>query len=182
MDLLENEVELVNELSKRLNQEKGKRRQDKIRILDIGCGTGKLARYLRKETGCEVTGIDPVRTNIEKARLKSSSVRFVVESAEQMSFANETFDVAVSLKALHEIPNSQEALRESHRVLKAGGKIYIVDWIGAVPQTSSHGHANTYFTAQRLKEALYEAGFGNVTITPNREGALMLGEGMKIRQ
>ena len=182
MDLLENEVELVTELCKRLKAEKEKRKsRTTMKILDLGCGTGKLALYLKEETGCEVTGIDPVQANIEKARLKTSSVTFLVQSAERMSFANETFDVAVSLKALHEIPSPQEALRESHRVLKTGGKIFILDWIGDVPQTSSHGHANTYFTVQRLKEALYATGFGNVTIRPNKEGVLMLGKGTKLQ-
>jgi ubiquinone/menaquinone biosynthesis C-methylase UbiE len=160
---------------------KEKRRPDAIRILDIGCGTGKLARCLREELGCEVTGIDPVQTKIEKAQLKSSAVTFMVQSAEQMAFADSVFHFAVSLKALHEIPNPAKALRESHRVLKAGGKLFIVDWVGGVPQTSSHGHAKSYFSPDRLKEALSEAGFANVSIQPSREGGLMLGEGEKTR-
>lgn len=179
MDLLDNEVELVTELCKRLNVEKEKRRPDTIRILDIGCGTGKLARYLREETGCEVIGIDPIQTQIEKARLNSPSVTFMVQSAEQMAFADNAFDFAVSLKALHEIPAPKNALRESNRVLKAGGKVFIVDWVGGVPQTSSHGHAKNYFSPEQLKEALSGVGFAKISIQPNEVGALMLGEGEK---
>jgi ubiquinone/menaquinone biosynthesis C-methylase UbiE len=180
MDVLENEVELVTELCERLNAEKEKREPGiTMKLLDIGCGTGKLALYLKEKTGCEVTGIDPVQTNVEKARLKSSAVMFVVQSAEEMSFANETFDFAVSLKALHEIPNPQKALKESNRVLKAGGKIFVIDWVRGVPQTSSHGHAKKYFSPERLKEALSEAGFANLRINSNKEGALILGEGRK---
>jgi 2-polyprenyl-3-methyl-5-hydroxy-6-metoxy-1,4-benzoquinol methylase len=48
MDLLENEVELVTELCKRLKVGKEKRRPDAIRILDIGCGTGKLTMSTRR--------------------------------------------------------------------------------------------------------------------------------------
>jgi ubiquinone/menaquinone biosynthesis C-methylase UbiE len=179
MDFLENEVELVTELCKRLNVEKEKRRPDTIRILDLGCGTGKLAIHLQEELGCEVTGVDPVQTNVEKARLKSSAVMFTVQSAEELSFEDNAFDFAVSLKALHEIPNQKKALRESHRVLKAGGEMFIIDWIGGVPQTSSHGHAKKYFSPERLKEALSEAGFADSSIKPNKEGTLMLGEGRK---
>ncbi len=181
MDLLANEVELVTELCERLKREKEKiKPKAQLRILDIGCGTGKLAVYLSEETGCAVTGIDPVRANVEKARLKSSSVTFVVQSAEEISFADNTFDFAVSLKALHEIPNPQEALRESKRVLKEGGKIFIIDWVGGVPQTSSHRHAKKYFTPTRLKAMLSEAGFVNISIKLNKEGELMLAEGEKI--
>ena len=181
MELLENEVELVNEVCKRIKTEeerlKPKRR---LKILDIGCGTGKFSLYLREETGCEVTGIDPVGEKIEKARTKSSSVTFEVQSAEEMSFANNTFDFVASLKALHEIPNHRDALKESKRVLKGGGKIFIIDWVGGIAKTQSHAHAQKYFTPKRLKEALSEAGFGSIHVETNKRGELMLGEGKKL--
>ena len=182
MDLLANEVELVTELCERLKREKEKAKSKtaSLKRLDIGCGTGKLAVYLSEETGCAVTGIDPVRANVEKARTKSSSVTFEVQSAEELTFANDTFDFAVSLKALHETQNPREALREARRVLKEGGKIFIVDWVGGVVQTSSHAHAEKYFSPERIKEALSEAGFVNLSIKPNKEGELMLAEGEKI--
>ncbi len=181
MDLLENEVELVTELCKRIQRAKEKMpAKTGVKILDMGCGTGKLALYVREETGYEVIGIDPVRADVEKARIKTSSVTFEVQSAEEMTFANNTFDFVASLKALHEIPHPQRALKESHRVLKAGGKLFIIDWIGGVPPTSSHAHAKKYFTPEQLSEALSEAGFANVRITVAHAGALMLGEGEKI--
>lgn len=182
MDLLANEVELVTELCERLKREKEKTksRTANLKILDIGCGTGKLAVCLSGETGCGVTGIDPVRANVERARMKSSSVTFEVQSAEEMRFATNTFDFAVSLKALHELQNPREALREARRVLKEGGKIFIVDWVGGVAQTNSHAHAKKYFSPEQLKEALSEAGFVNLSIKPNKAGELMLAEGEKI--
>jgi len=153
-----------------------------LKILDIGCGTGKLAVYLSEETGCDVTGIDPMRESIQKARLSASlvEVAFMVQSAEEMTFANNTFDFVVSLKALHEIPNPKKALKESNRVLKEGGKIFIVDWVGVVGRTSGHGHAKKYFSPEKLKEMLLEAGFVNTSIETNKEGELMLGDGKKI--
>jgi ubiquinone/menaquinone biosynthesis C-methylase UbiE len=181
MELLANEVELVPELRQRLTAAKElKKPETALKVLDIGCGSGKLAIYLQEATGCEVTGIDPVEKNVEKARLKSSSVTFMVQSAEEMTFADNTFDCAVSLKALHEIPHPESALMEAHRVLKEGGKLFIIDWVGGVPQTSSHGHANKYFSPGRLKNALSEAGFGTIHLTLNTEGELMLAEGEKM--
>jgi ubiquinone/menaquinone biosynthesis C-methylase UbiE len=180
MDLLENEVELVTELCERIKAEKEKiKPKTQLKILDIGCGTGKLALYLEEETSCEVTGVDPVRSNVEKARKKSSSVTFEVQSAEEMTFEDSTFDFAVSLKALHEIPNPEKALKEAKYVLKEAGRIFIIDWVGGVAQTSSHGHAKKYFSPEKLKEALSEAGFVNISIETNKEGELMLAEGEK---
>jgi len=182
MDVLANEVELVTELCERIKREKEKTKSKtaSLKILDIGCGTGKLAVHLSEETGCAVTGIDPVRANVEKARMKSSSVTFEVQSAEELTFATDTFDFAVSLKALHEIQNPREALREARRVLKEGGKIFIVDWVGGAAETSSHAHAKKYFSSERIKEALSEVGFVNLSIKSNKEGELMLAEGEKI--
>ena len=182
MDLLANEVELVTELCMRISREKErtKSKTASLRILDIGCGTGKLAVYLSEETGSAVTGIDPVQANVEKARMETSSVSFEVQSAEELTFANDTFDFAVSLKALHETQNPREALREARRVVKEGGKIFIVDWVGGAAETNSHAHVKKYFSSARLKEALSDAGFVNLSIKSNKEGELMLAEGKKI--
>ena len=182
MDLLANEVELVTELCERLKREKEKIKSKtaSLKILDIGCGTGKLAVCLSEETGCAVTGIDPVRANVEKARIKSPSVTFVVQSAVEMTFADNPFDFAVSLKALHEIPNPKEALKEAERVLKESGRLFIIDWVGGVPRTSSHGHVKKYFSPERLKEMLSETCFTGIKIRLNKEGELMLVEGEKM--
>jgi ubiquinone/menaquinone biosynthesis C-methylase UbiE len=180
MELLENEVELVKELCERIKAEKEKiKSKTKLKILDIGCGTGKLAIYLREATGCDVTGIDPGRESIEKVRLRSSSVTFEVQSAEEMGFTSNSFDFVVSLKALHEMANPEEALRESRRVLKEGGKILVIDWVGGVARTRSHAHAKKYFTRERLEEVLSETGFTDIRIEHNKEGELMLVEGEK---
>ena len=178
MDLLENEVELVEKLCERIKNGKEK---VKIKVLDVGCGSGKLSIYLSEKTGCDVTGIDTVQENIEKAIKNSISgkVEFEVQSAEKMAFVNDTFDVVVSLKALHEIPNPAKALGELNRVLKARGRILLIDWVGGVTQTRSHAHAKKYFTPKRLEEVLSETGFVNMRVELNKGGELMLVEGGK---
>jgi ubiquinone/menaquinone biosynthesis C-methylase UbiE len=178
MDLLENEVELVEKLCERIKNGKEK---VKIKVLDVGCGSGKLSIYLSEKTGCDVTGIDTVQENIEKAikNAISGKVEFEVQSAEEMAFVNDTFDVVVSLKALHEIPNPAKALGELNRVLKARGRILLIDWVGGVAQTRSHAHAKKYFTPKGLEEVLSETGFVNMQVELNKGGELMLVEGGK---
>ena len=179
-DLLENEIELVTELARRLRIEVARSQSDvPRRLLDLGCGTGKLSRYLRDATGCEVIGIDPVEKSVAKARQKAEALAFLVQSAEALLFPDANFDFIVSLKAVHEIPHPQRALNEAYRVLKHGGLIFIIDWVGGVPQTSSHGHAKLYFTPKQLKEALIAAGFVEASCTVNTEGILMLAAARK---
>ena len=179
MALLENEVGLVKKLSERIKEEQEKKKA-KVTILDIGCGTGKLALYLKEAIGGDVTGIDPGRESIEKARKQSSSVTFEVQLAEETAFANNTFDLVVSLKALHEMDNPAKVLRESHRLLNVDGWVFIIDWIGSNAKTGGHAHAGRYFTPERLEEALLEAGFANITIERNDKWGLMLAEGVKV--
>lgn len=179
-DLLENEIELVTELARRLRAEAASRQSDApLKMLDVGCGSGKLSSYLHEATGFEVIGIDPVETSVAKARQKASKLSFSVQSAEALRFPDSHFDCVVSLKAFHEIPHPQQALHEAHRVLRHGGRIFIIDWVGGAPQTSSHRHAKRYFTPKRLQEALTAAGFTDVAITRNTEGALLLAEARK---
>jgi ubiquinone/menaquinone biosynthesis C-methylase UbiE len=184
MALLMNEAELVKRLCERIKT------KEKPKILDIGCGMGKLAIYLSEETECDVTGVDPGRERIEEARERSSSVTFEVKPAEETDFADNTFDAVVSLKSWHEMANPEAALQESKRVLKEGGKIYIIDWVGGGAQVKkyftmeSRAHAKKYFTMDRLREMLLEAGFTDIKIECNKEGELMLAEGTieKIKQ
>ncbi|MFZ2070828.1 MAG: class I SAM-dependent methyltransferase [Halobacteriota archaeon] len=187
MELLENERELVQKLCVRIIEEEEEARKRKpnirLKILDIGCGTGKLALHLSEVTDGEVTAIDPIRKSIAQAKEKapSDTVAFEVQSAESLNFADDSFDVVVSLKALHEMGNPAVALREARRVLKTTGKIFIIDWIGigGVARTGSHRHAKKYFTMKRLEEMLSEAGFRGIIIEEDIEFALMLVEGDK---
>ncbi|MCW3133137.1 MAG: class I SAM-dependent methyltransferase [Methanophagales archaeon] len=179
MSLLENEVELVEKLCERIKAGKEKVKQ---RVLDVGCGTGRLSVYLSEKTGCDVTGIDMVQKKIEKARnntFPNGKVEFEVQSAEKLAFANDTFDAVVSLKALHEMANPKEVLEESNRVLKARGRILLIDWVGGTAKTKSHAHALKYFTRERLEEMLLETGFLDARVELNEEGELMLVEGRK---
>lgn len=193
MELLENETELVKKLCERLLLEEDKKPNTRLSILDIGCGTGKLAIHLNEVTGGKVTAIDPVHERIATAKQKAhtSEVAFEVQSAEKLDFADESFDVVVSLKALHEMTNLRDTLQESVRVLKAGGKIFVIDWVGGVARTRSHSHAKKYFameskehatkyfTMKRLEYELSKAGFAKVRVEANKKCELMLAEGDK---
>ncbi|HDS45076.1 MAG TPA: class I SAM-dependent methyltransferase [Methanomicrobia archaeon] len=179
-DLLENEIELVTELTRRLRAEAARIAPGvPLKILDLGCGTGKLSHYLHKETGCAVIGIDPEEKSVAKARQKAPELAFLVQSAEMLLFPDADFDGIVSLKAVHEIPHPQQALHEAYRVLRHGGLIFIIDWVGGVPQTSSHGHAKLYLSPKQLQSALTAAGFVAISLTLNTVGTLMLAEARK---
>ncbi|MBU6501062.1 MAG: methyltransferase domain-containing protein [Patescibacteria group bacterium] len=111
-------------------------------VLDLACGQGFFAReFLR--AGARVTGVDASRTLIALARTHSpEDIHFEVASAGKFPFIkNESVNKIAVVLALQNIDGVGEALRECARVLKLGGKIFIVMNHPAfrVPKASSWG-------------------------------------------
>ena len=100
------------------------------RLLDLGTGTGLLAR-LAAERGANVVGIDHSEGMLDRARLKAKLATFQVMDAEALQFEDGSFDVAATLYVLRHLPDPRAACRELHRVLRPGGKL--VAAVGARP-------------------------------------------------
>eukprot|EP00210_Caulerpa_lentillifera_P006379 g6093.t2 len=89
------------------------------RILDLGCGTGELAKALA-DAGCKVTGVDASPSMAKLARAKNVDVRLI--NAHEMSFKNE-FDGVFSNYALHWMKTDpQRVLQNVKRSLHDGGR------------------------------------------------------------
>lgn len=98
------------------------------RVLDIGCGKGGPAKTLGAE-GALVTGVDPAGSALVEARAAAPDATFQCCGAEALPFADETFDAAIFLNALHHVPVPQmrQALAEARRVTKRGGCVIVVE-------------------------------------------------------
>jgi len=120
-----------------------------LKILDMGTGTGFLALLLA-ELGYEVTGADWAANKLEKAKKKmegtGTSVNFVVEDAENLSFESEQFDAVVSRHLIWTLANPDSAFKEWARVTKPGGKV-----LTDIPARNSHP-GNHHFGAEIGKE------------------------------
>ena len=98
-------------------------------VLDVGCGTGALARRLTG-LGYEVTGVDPSDGMLGVMRSRAPEVRAVHGSGTELPFDPDSFDVVVSVAAFHHIaePDAVSAtLAEMTRVSRPGGRIVIWD-------------------------------------------------------
>lgn len=104
-------------------------------VLDLGCGTGVLcqmiAQRLQPDLGGCVTGIDAAGRMIEIARKKRGSAHclFAAMAAEDLQFADATFDGVVSSLFFHHVPLDlkRKSMAEAFRVLKPGGKLIVAD-------------------------------------------------------
>jgi arsenite methyltransferase len=99
-------------------------------VLDVGCGTGRLAVHLGGVVGPagSVTGIDPSphRVCIAEEKLKGRSpgnVRVLIGRGEDLgAFGDGKFDHVIYSSVFHWIGDKPAALKEARRVLRAGGK------------------------------------------------------------
>jgi len=95
-------------------------------VLDIGCGTGRLARWIGERLGPKgsVVGIDPLEERIGIARSHGGAVLFEVGHAEALgAFEDESFDVVCMSSVLHWVSDKAKALAEIRRVLRPGGRL-----------------------------------------------------------
>src|SRR5437660_2986663 len=100
-----------------------------LRVLEIGCGLGTDGVRFAK-AGADYTGVDLTDAAIELARkrFELSGLRgeLRVSDAENLDFADNSFDLVYSHGVLHHTPDTQAAVKEIHRVLKPGGRAIVM--------------------------------------------------------
>jgi SAM-dependent methyltransferase len=116
-------------------------------VLEIGCGLGTdLLQFAG--SGAYVTGIDLTPRSIEltskRFELFGAKGHFEVGDAENLGFANGTFDLIYSHGVLHHTPNTQKAVNEIYRVLRPEGKAIVMLY---------HKHSYNYWINIRMLRA-----------------------------
>jgi len=96
------------------------------RVLDVGCGTGNYAAALTEVTCCRVSGVDPSRRMLDRARDAASWEALVQGSAESLPFPHDSFDVVISTDVIHHIGDRDAYFSEVARVLRPSGHIVTV--------------------------------------------------------
>ena len=136
-------------------------------VLDVGCGTGENFEYLDK--AASVTALDLSSEMIEEARRRrrqlGAAVRLVIGDAEQLPFAEATFDTVISAFSSCTFPDYATAFREMVRVTKPGGRVLLVE----------HGRSSVGWIARRQDRNI-ERVYERSACRNNREVAADLGE------
>ncbi len=105
------------------------RRRAHATALDVGCGEGRFCRMLQP-LGIRTTGIDPTEALLARAVTLDPEGDYRVGLAEDLAFADQTFDLVVSYLSLIDIAPLGRALSEMARVLRPGGSLLIANLTG----------------------------------------------------
>lgn len=108
---------------------------DPVDALDVGCGTGFFALLLAG-LGHRATGVDAADEMLSRARAKAAAAGLAADfssaDAEDLPFADASFDLVIERHVIWTLPNPARALAEWARVLRPGGQLVLVEgnWRG----------------------------------------------------
>ena len=171
------------------------------KLLDVAIGTADLIiEILRQHKASHITGIDLSRKMMAIGEQKvaklgySNLVTFDYGSAQQMPYADASFDAVTCAYGVRNFANMDEGLREMHRVLRPGGELMILEFSYPTNPLIRRGY-NLYFShilpfignlfsrdkgaytylnrsvkdfpyGEAFAEHLRAAGFSGITVTP----------------
>jgi len=103
-----------------------------MKILDVGCGAGKLCFLFNDYTkgGAKITGGDFSNELLDKARDKNKTLGTKIDFQfldfnKPFNFADNTFDLCTSAFAIYYASNLDFTFGEAHRVLVPGGRLFV---------------------------------------------------------
>lgn len=152
------------------------------RVLDAGCGYGGSAIWLAKNIGCEVVGLTVVPYQVREAEkfaekyALSDTVSFRVGDYAHTPFPSNSFTVVWGLESIVHAESKKDFVNEAHRLLKAGGRILISEYmLRENPPLSDDEQKILYpwlkgwampslLTPGEYESLLTDAGFKNVKI------------------
>ncbi len=138
----------------------------RLKVADLGCGDGaftlEMASWAEK-----VYAVDRNARFLQLARERSegaSNIEFLEEDMCRTSLPDGAVDLVVISQSLHYVELPLEALRESHRLLKPGGRVLLLDlfpheeeWV-----VNELKHRWMGFPAEKIEQWLEQAGFRGI--------------------
>ena len=154
---------LYEQIKPRLHRRIGKELRLAWRVLDLGCGSCDLVRYLGAKYKQRITGVDISSGSFPRKRTSPNGVRFrcLRRDAARLEFAGDrSVDAVVMMWALHEMDHPEAILVETRRVLRPGGEVLIVDFPrGSLAQKLWN---EDYYRPDEVKRLLVKTGFADI--------------------
>jgi ubiquinone/menaquinone biosynthesis C-methylase UbiE len=118
------------------------------RVLDIGCGTGRLLRRMQKRwPAAALTGVDLAEGMLAQARKQTAGATICQAPAEHLPLESGSVDLVTSTVSFHHWSDQARGIGEAVRVLRRGGLFILADM-----SISHHGHPLAGSQVRRMFE------------------------------
>lgn len=102
-----------------------KRYKQEIKLLDLGCGDGRLVPLWQALTGAEAHGLDLSPQAMQVAAQQYPFVHYKAGDATSTGYADELFDIIICQEVLEHIEQQDALVTEAARILKKGGTLIL---------------------------------------------------------
>jgi len=151
------------------------------RILEAGCGAGRILRYFHA-LGYDIVGIDYISVVVDKLAKADPSLKVAVGDIADLQFSDGEFDDVLAFGLYHNIENDLDrAVSETFRVLKPGGAVCasfradnvqtrLTDWLADRRRGGKDGAARIFhklnLTRSEFEKLFARAGFRIEYVAP----------------
>ena len=97
------------------------------RVLDLGCGVGRITEYLSDKTGAKITGVDFAKGVIDRANkrtaVKRDRLSFCVCDMNELDFPSNSFDTIIAIDTLYFVDDLDEIVAAMNEVIGNAGQM-----------------------------------------------------------
>jgi ubiquinone/menaquinone biosynthesis C-methylase UbiE len=157
--------DFYDRIKPRLHRRVGRELRLARHVLDLGCGSCELVRYLAGRYGQQITGVDISSDSFPGSRQRRKGPLFYCRRADarHLHFAQaRSIDAAILFWSLHEMSSPAAVFREIRRILRPGGKVLIAEF----PEASLAARLwnEAYFRPDEIQAFLNKAGFKETAV------------------
>ena len=132
---------------------------DSPMIVDLGTGPGMFLNAIKQlYPQARATGIEIAEYMLDASVELSEGCEIIEADLHNphLPFADGSVDAVFASVVIHEMDQPVKALQEVHRILKPGGRLFIIDWVRAPLETYLHAQTDptTVFNGEKDSEAL----------------------------
>lgn len=172
-DTYDEHAQLQLHVLKQCIQMVARRFAEQAKVLDVGCGTGRAYELMKgRWLDWQMTGIDYAFGMCQHAR-KRNIPQLVNADAQDLPFANASFDGVLSSLAMQWVADPKAMLSEMGRVLRPGGQMVVATFgtstlhelKEAFAAQDAHQRINEFLSTQQVAQLAKEAGLRVRSVT-----------------
>ncbi|QQZ09875.1 class I SAM-dependent methyltransferase [Heyndrickxia vini] len=140
-------------------------------IADLGAGNGYLTLPLAKQTNETIYAVDiePKMLDLLKGRAEQEgyqNIQYIQSDLENIQLEDHSVNKAVIAFVMHEVPDMKKAISECKRILKANGRLTILEWEAVESEIGPPLFER--IPSGDLKQFLLENGFHSTVVSLNQ--------------